>query len=284
MQGHMFWALFIHAQDAQDVRDDRGQAEDVWDDLQEPAPALPGDAVAARADGAPARADARGHADRLLHARHLRRVLGPDRARLHALLGPARRHPGHVLDRLVRPVPDRRHRVLRRDDGEEQRARSGSSSARGATSACAATRRTATRSTSASQSVWGVQRYFEEQLDFFDRWLPDDAHGPAAGRGAGAHLRDGRRLRPQDGRRQARPRRPLARRAGVAARAGRDHGALPPRATAASRPNCRRQSATPRTLHLRPGAPGADARRPLLLDRRAAGRGRRAWSRPGRGS
>ena len=44
---------------------------------------------------------------------------------------------------------------------------------------------------------------------------------PAAGRGAGADLRDGRRLRPQDGRRQARPRRALARGAGVAARAGR---------------------------------------------------------------
>ena len=27
------------------------------------------------------------------------------------------------------------------------------------------------------QSVWGVQRYFEEQLDFFNRWLPDDATG-----------------------------------------------------------------------------------------------------------
>ena len=27
------------------------------------------------------------------------------------------------------------------------------------------------------QSVWGVQRYFEEQLAFFDRWLPDNATG-----------------------------------------------------------------------------------------------------------
>ena len=31
------------------------------------------------------------------------------------------------------------------------------------------------------ESVWGVQRYFEEQLAFFSRWLPDDATGqPAA--------------------------------------------------------------------------------------------------------
>jgi uncharacterized protein len=30
------------------------------------------------------------------------------------------------------------------------------------------------------ESVWGVQRYFEEQLRFFDRWLPDGAPGRAA--------------------------------------------------------------------------------------------------------
>ncbi len=29
-------------------------------------------------------------------------------------------------------------------------------------------------------SVWGVRRYFEEQLAFFDRWLPDDAGGQPA--------------------------------------------------------------------------------------------------------
>ena len=25
-------------------------------------------------------------------------------------------------------------------------------------------------------SVWGVQRYFDEQLEFFNRWLPDDPY------------------------------------------------------------------------------------------------------------
>ena len=30
-------------------------------------------------------------------------------------------------------------------------------------------------------SVWGVQRYFEEQLAFFSRWLHDDATGQPAG-------------------------------------------------------------------------------------------------------
>ena len=66
-------------------------------------------------------------------------------------------------------------------------------------------------------SRWGVQRYFDEQLDFFDRWLPDGATGPPADEapvrifvmGGGSGRRPSR---------QARPRRPLARRAGVAAR------------------------------------------------------------------
>ena len=119
MQGHMFWALFIHAQDAQDIADDPEQAAGRLERPPRPPAALPGDAVAARPDVAAARAAARGDADRLLHARRLRRVLEPDRARLHALLGPARRRPGHVLDRLVRPVPRRRLRVLRLDGGEE---------------------------------------------------------------------------------------------------------------------------------------------------------------------
>ena len=35
MQGHMFWALFIHAQDAQDVRDDPAKTEEVWKDLRD---------------------------------------------------------------------------------------------------------------------------------------------------------------------------------------------------------------------------------------------------------
>ena len=34
MQMHMFWALFIHAQDAQDIRDDPGKQAEVWEDLR----------------------------------------------------------------------------------------------------------------------------------------------------------------------------------------------------------------------------------------------------------
>ena len=34
MQLHMFWALFIHAQDAQDIRDDWSKQAEVWEDLK----------------------------------------------------------------------------------------------------------------------------------------------------------------------------------------------------------------------------------------------------------
>ena len=34
MQLHMFWALFIHAADAQDVADDPDKQAEVWDDLR----------------------------------------------------------------------------------------------------------------------------------------------------------------------------------------------------------------------------------------------------------
>ncbi len=35
MQLHMFWALFIHAQDAQDIADDPGKQAEVWEDLRD---------------------------------------------------------------------------------------------------------------------------------------------------------------------------------------------------------------------------------------------------------
>ena len=77
-------------------------------------------APAARRPRAPPRAGARPDARGLLHARRLRRVLGREGERLHALLARARRHPRDDDDRLVRPLPARRQRVLGGDDGEER--------------------------------------------------------------------------------------------------------------------------------------------------------------------
>ena len=105
---------------------------------------------------------------------------------------------------------------------------------------------------------------------------------PAAGRGAGPDLRDGRRLRPQDGRRQARPRRALARGAGVAARAGRHRRRSTSTATAASRPTspppARRRASSPSTRRTRCRRSAASTARSASC--RPTGRG---WSPPGRG-
>ena len=202
MQQHMFWALFIHAQDAQDVRDDRSKAGGRLGGPEEPARSSSGRRRGQRGQTAlrhvpPLEETLIDYYTRGAYDEYWNRIEHD----YTQLLGPARRHPGHVLDRLVRPVPGRRHRVLRRDGREEQRAPAARRSARGATSACAATQRSATTSTSGLQSVWGVQRYFEEQLDFFERWLPDDATGQPAGEapvrifvmGGGSGRQDGRR-------------------------------------------------------------------------------------------
>ena len=95
------------------------------------------------------------------------------------------------------------------------------------------------------------------------------------GRGAGEDLRDGRRQRPQDRARQARPRRPLARRAGVAARAcDRADAPSPRRRLAPRRRACGRRRAA--AVHLRPRRSRADDRRALLRRRRDAVRRRGA--------
>ena len=88
-------------------------------------------------------------------------------------------------------------------------------------------------------STWGVQRYFEEQLACFDRFLPDDATGQPRRRGAGADLRHGRRQRPQDRGRQARPRR----RTGATSRSGRSRAPCRRRSTCAATARSRREAA-----------------------------------------
>ena len=120
MQLHMFWALYIHAADAQGVKEDWEKQREVFGDLQRLRELLWNSPVLRGRPRAPPRAGARPDARGLLHARRLRRVLGREGERLHALLARARRHPGDDDDRLVRPLPARRQRVLRGDDGEER--------------------------------------------------------------------------------------------------------------------------------------------------------------------
>ena len=179
MQLHMFWALFIHAQDAQDIADDPEKQAEVWADLtrlrelfwETPVPRGP--------DLAPARADAGEVPARLLHARQLRRALVAEGVRLHRATGTstptsrARTRPAGTTASPT-PTPSTSRRWRRRT-----RRRSGWSSARGATSGCAATRRYTLDVDFGEDSTWGVQRYFAEQLAFFDRWLKEDGAAPA---------------------------------------------------------------------------------------------------------
>ena len=71
--------------------------------------------------------------------------------------------------------------------------------------------------TAARKLSGATKCYFAEQLRWFERWLKDTDTGVETGF-AGAHLRHGRRRRAAHARRPPQPRRPLARRAGVAAR------------------------------------------------------------------
>ena len=109
-------------------------------------------------------------------------------------------------------------------------------------------------------SVWGVQRYFEEQLAFFEPGCRTTQNGLGR-RGAGEDLRDGRRQRPQDGARQARPRR----RAGATSRSGRSPAPMPTTLLPA-----RRRQAAPETPAADAAAAHVHASTPTTRCRRSA--------------
>ena len=119
MQLHMFWALFIHAQDAQDIADDRDkQARGLGRPDASARALLEVPLREGRARAAP-RADARAGAPRLHDARHLRRATGRRSRTTSRATTTARGHARHVHDRLVRRLSALGHRVLRGDGGEE---------------------------------------------------------------------------------------------------------------------------------------------------------------------
>ncbi len=117
-------------------------------------------------------------------------------------------------------------------------------------------------------SVWGVQRYFEEQLAFFERWLPDEATGQPAdeapvqifvmGGGSGRRTELGK-LDHGGGWRDEQEW-PLARAVPTTLHLHSDGGLR------AEAPAGRRGAAH---VHLRPRRPGADDRWALLRGRRA---------------
>ena len=205
----------------------------------QPAAALLEVAVARGRARAAARPGARRDARELLHARRLRRVVGEEGERLHALLARARRHPGDDDDGLVRRLPPRRHRVLRRDGREEL-------------VAATADRRPVEPRRHARRRDVHARRRFRRGIPLgraallraTARVLRPLASGRCCGtsgrRGARQDLRHGRRVRAHVRPRQARPRRALARGAGVASRAHRADGVLPARRRCAPARGARR--------------------------------------------
>jgi len=180
MQGHMFWALFIHAQDAQDIADDLGKQQDVWNDLRDlrqlyratpwrrgqtslrHVPALEQTLIDYTTRGAydewwsRIECDFTAYFDR--HADVPMTVssgwydpwAGPD-ADYFAAMAAQNAAP----QRLV--IGPWSHVGMRGDATFCHEVDFG------------------------PQSVWGIRRYFEEQLAFFERWLPDDATGQPQG-------------------------------------------------------------------------------------------------------
>ena len=180
MQQHMFWALFIHAQDAQDVRDDWSKAGEVWDDLKNLRQlyrATPWKRGQTSLRHVPPLEDSlldyytRGtydeYWDRIEH--NYTRYWDQ-----HADI------PGTFSTGWYDPFPaadSEYFAAMTAKNSAPQRLVIGPWShvgMRGDATYCHEV-------DFGLQSVWGVQRYFEEQLDFFNRWLPDDAAGQPPG-------------------------------------------------------------------------------------------------------
>jgi len=184
MQLHMFWALYIHAADAQGVKDDPEKQREVWQDLKDLRKLFWRSPVLGENDGAdlglrhvPTLAKTlvdyctRGSYDEFWAAKE------NDCTRFwadHADI-PATMTTGWY-DGF--PHADSEYFAAMSAKNESpQRLIVGPWSHVGM-------RGDATWTLDVDygpSSVWGVQRYFDEQLAFFDRWLPDDSTGQPAG-------------------------------------------------------------------------------------------------------
>ena len=271
MQLHMFWALFIHAQDAQDIADDPEKQADVWGDLTRlrelfwETPFREGQTSLRHVptlEKCLLDYYTRGTYDELWSRKEYDYTAYWDE---HADI------PGTYSTGWYDAFPhadSEYFAAMAAKNSAPQRLVIGPWSHVGM-------RGDATYTLDVdfgADSAWGVQRYFAEQLAFFDRWLKDgDAPTDEApvrifvmGGGSGRKTALGKL--DHGGRWREEHEWPLAR-----AQADR----LPPARgrLAVARGALGRGGAAP--LCLRPGASRADDRRPLLLGRRAAGGGRR---------
>jgi predicted acyl esterase len=176
MQQHMFWALFIHAQDAQDIAGDREKQQDVWNDLRDlrqlfrETPWTRGQTALRHV---PPLEDSlldyytRGTYDEFWdRVEHNYTRYWDQHADIPATMSTGWYDPFPAADSEYFAAMTARN-------GAPQRLVIGPWShvgMRGDATFCHDV-------DFGPQSVWGVDRYFAEQLDFFDRWLPDDATG-----------------------------------------------------------------------------------------------------------
>ena len=180
MQGHMFWALFIHAQDAQDIADDPAKQEDVWNDLRN---------LRQLFRATPWR---RGQTS-LRHVPALEQTLidyatrgAYDEWWSRIECDYTRYWDQHAdvpmtvssgwFDPWAGPDADYFAAMAARNEAPQRLVVGPWSHVgmRGDASYCLEV-------DFGPESVWGVNRYFEEQLAYFGRWLPDGATGQPEG-------------------------------------------------------------------------------------------------------
>ena len=181
MQQHMFWALFIHAQDAQDIADDPEKQAEVWNGLRDLRQLFRAGPPWERGSTA------------LRHVPPLEQTLVDYSTRgaydefWQRVENDFTRHwdqhadvPGTYSSGWYDPFPaadSEYYAAMTERNDSPQRLVIGPWShvgMRGDATFCHDV-------DFGPESVWGVQRYFEEQLAFFSRWLPDDATGHPAG-------------------------------------------------------------------------------------------------------
>jgi putative CocE/NonD family hydrolase len=181
MQQHMFWALFIHAQDAQDIADDPAKQADVWNGLRDLRQLFRAGPPWERGSTAlrhvpPLEDTLMEYSTRGAYDEYWQRVEN-DFTRhwdQHADV------PGTYSTGWYDPFPaadSEYYAAMVAKNDSPQRLVIGPWShvgMRGDATFCHDV-------DFGAASVWGVQRYFDEQLAFFSRWLPDDATGHPEG-------------------------------------------------------------------------------------------------------
>ena len=180
MQGHMFWALFIHAQDAQDVRDDPGQGGRRLgrpEDLRRLFRATPWQRGQTALRHVPP-------LEETLIDYYTRGAYDEYWSRIeHDFTQFWDQHadiPGTFSTGWYDPFPaadSEYFAAMAAKNDAPQRLVIGPWShvgMRGDATFCHDV-------DFGPRSTWGVKRYFDEQLEFFERWLPDGATGQPAG-------------------------------------------------------------------------------------------------------